>query len=69
MVNEPMPWQLTVAKLRSVLEKSDPNAVVTLEVPPGGIGHPELTIFLNLKVKDRGPVVGFQPDMEDHGNP
>ena len=67
MVNDPMPWQMTVAKLRSVLEQADPNAVVCLEVPAGGIGNPELTMFLNIKVKDRGPVVGLQPDLDDHG--
>ena len=67
MVNDPMPWQMTVAKLRSALDKADPNAVVCLEVPAGGIGNPELAMFLNIKVKDRGPVVGLQPDLEDHG--
>jgi len=64
MVNDPMPWQMTVAELRSVLEKADPNAVVCLEVPAGGVGNSELATMLNVKVVDRGPVVGIQPDLE-----
>ena len=67
MVNDPMPWQMTVAKRRSVLEEADPDAVVCLEVPAGGIGNPELATFLNAKVKDRESIVGLQPDLEDHG--
>ncbi len=66
MVNEPMPWQMTVAELKSVLDKADPKAVVCLEVPAGGIGHPEMAIFLNVKVTDKGPVVGLRPDLEEH---
>ena len=49
-----------------MLEKADPNAVVCIEIPAGGIGHPDLATFLNVKVTDRGPVVGLQPDMENH---
>ena len=48
-----MPWQMTVATRRSVIEEADPDAVVYLEVPAGGTGSPELATFLNVKVEDR----------------
>jgi hypothetical protein len=58
---------MTAAKLRSVLEEVDPDAVVCLEVPAGGIGDPELATFLSVQVRDRGSIDGLQPDLEDHG--
>ena len=66
MVNDPRPWQMTVAKLRSVLESADPNAVVCLEVPAGGIGHSEVAMILNVTATDQGPVVSLKPDLEEH---
>ena len=65
MVNEPMPWQLTVAELRRVLEAADPNAVIGLEVPKGGIGNGELATIWNLVVqRSSGPIVILSPRSE-----
>ncbi len=62
MVNEPTPFQLTVHQLKKALEQADENAVVTLKVPPGGIGHPKLSVFKNLKVNySGGPVFKLEP--------
>jgi hypothetical protein len=59
---EPLPWQLTVGKLRKVLENVPDDTVVALVVPAGGIGHPELQLIMNLQVTyTGGPVVGFSP--------
>ncbi len=63
MVNDPMPWQMTVAELRSILENANSGAVVSLKVPAGGIGHPELETYLNVTVVDRGPIVVLQPNL------
>jgi hypothetical protein len=54
MANEPMPWQLTVGQLRGILRDVPDGVVVGLQVPAPGIGHPELTIFCNLRVEYAG---------------
>ncbi len=62
MVNESMPWQLTVKELKESLEAADDHAVVCFKVPKGGIGHEELSVLLNLKVQNNtGPVFSFIP--------
>jgi len=57
MANEPMPWQLTVEKLRKALDQMPDEAVVALRVPPPGIGDPHGAVFYNLRVDLRGQLM------------
>jgi hypothetical protein len=69
MVNAPMPVQLTVGKLRRILENVPDNTVISLQVPHGGIGHSELETFYNLKTHYAGgPVLRFQPLLDNRGD-
>jgi len=62
MANDPLPYQLTVGRLKKALEAVDENVVVSLQVPAGGIGHPSLAVFLNLQVSyTSGPVFKLEP--------
>jgi hypothetical protein len=65
MVNDPMPWQLTVGDLRKLLQNVPDGVVVGLRVPAGGIGDPELQLFCNLRASySGGPVFRFEPVTE-----
>lgn len=62
MPNEPMPWQLTVGKLRKTLEQVPDDVVVALVVPPGSLGDATLTTFHNLRPDyDDGAVFRLVP--------
>jgi hypothetical protein len=62
MVNDPMPRQLTVGALRTLLENVPDGAVVGLRVPAGGIGDPQLQLFCNLSASYGGGLVFiFEP--------
>ena len=62
MVNEPMPWQLTVGQLRQALREVPDEGVVCLVVRPPGIGDKEFTVFYNLRVEYAGGgIVKFVP--------
>lgn len=52
MVNEPMPWQLTVGQLRRALAEVPDELVMA-----PGIGHPDLAVFYNLRVEYGGGVI------------
>jgi hypothetical protein len=70
MVNEAMPWQLTVDQLRRSLAEVPDGTVVGLAVPPGGLGHPELTVLYNLTVEYAGgPIVILSPRVTDDALP
>jgi len=61
-VNEPMPLQLTVGKLRQALQIAPDEAIVGLRVPASGIGHQELTTYYNLRVDySGGMILRFTP--------
>lgn len=54
--------QRTVKQLKAALEKADDNSVVGLSVPKVGIGYKDLSVVLNLKIRNTiGPVVVFEP--------
>lgn len=66
MVNDLLPRQLTVGQLKKALEAAEDNAVVSLKVPAGGIGHPDLAVYLNLKVNfSEGPVFKLEPSIDE----
>ena len=67
MPNEPLPWQLTVGKLRAVLDSAQDNAVVVLRLPAGFKSHSELVTFLNLNVKDSGSIMMLSPLLHEPG--
>jgi hypothetical protein len=63
MVNEPLPHNLTVGKLREILEGIPEQTVITLCLPPNTMIHPELTIYCDVKVTYRGgPVLVLSPE-------
>lgn len=57
MVNESMPWQLTVGNLREVLATVPDEAVVALRVPPSGLAAGPGTTIYNLRVEYGGGVI------------
>jgi hypothetical protein len=61
-VNQPLPFQLTVARLRELLATVPDDVVVGLKVPAGAFGDPDLATFYNLRAEySGGPVVAFVP--------
>jgi hypothetical protein len=65
-MNEPLPWQLTVAQLREVLATAPDEAIVALRVPAPGLGHADLDVFCNLKVeRSAGMIVLLAPELRD----
>jgi len=62
MVNEPMPWQMTVGQLRALIRDVPGDVVVALRVPAPGIGDQTFDVFYNLEVEYKGgPVFRFVP--------
>lgn len=58
MPNEPLPNQLTVGKLRRLIERAPDGAVVALELPAGFRCPAEFATIHNLDVRYEGePVV------------
>ncbi len=63
-MNEPLPNQLTVGKLRRIIEGAHDNTVVGLHLPPGFRSHPDLGTVWNLDVQyNGGPIVILSPQV------
>jgi hypothetical protein len=54
MVNEPMPWQMTVERLRELIRDVPGDVVVALHVPAPGIGDRDLDVFYDVEVEYKG---------------
>lgn len=50
MVNDPLPFQLTVAQLREALVDAQDGAVVSLRLKAGFSAHPSVDRVYNLRV-------------------
>jgi hypothetical protein len=62
VVNEPMPYQLTVGRLREILRDAPDEAVIGLKLPPGFHGHDQLSIYVNVEASySSGPIVLLRP--------
>jgi len=62
MVNDPMPWQLTVAQLKEALANAQEGAVVGLLLRAGFAAHPDLDGYYNLRLVGGtdGPVIKLE---------
>ena len=70
MANEPMPWQMTIERLRELIQDVPENVVVALYVRSPGIGSPNVDIIYNLEAEyTGGPVFCLIPaDVPPDGN-
>jgi hypothetical protein len=65
MVNEPRPNQMTVGKLRALLEDVPAETVVALFLPKGFQGHPDLAIITNVDgAYNGGLIFRLTPQMD-----
>ena len=65
MVNEPLANQLTVERLRRMLDGIPDHTVVALLLPPGFQGHPDLSLILNVSASyEGGPVLKLYPQID-----
>jgi hypothetical protein len=53
-INAPLPHQLTVGKLRSILANASDEVVVGLRIPRGFQGDPVLTLLCNVRLQYEG---------------
>jgi hypothetical protein len=57
MMNQPLPHQLTVGKLRQIIEGAPDETVVTLQIPAGFQADPQLVTGYNLEVRYSGDLM------------
>lgn len=62
VVNEPLPHQLTVGRLRELLREIPESTVVGIAVPPSLCFDPRLTLYFNVRISYcGGPVLKLVP--------
>jgi hypothetical protein len=54
LANEPLPWQLTVGRLRAAISSIPDEVVVSIVTQPTTPRHDDLTLFLNVEVNYAG---------------
>jgi hypothetical protein len=68
--NDPLPWQLTVAQLRSTIAQVPDDVVVSFALPPSTPRQDQLTIFSNVQVVyTGGPVLQLRPSNSPTAQP